>query len=387
MRRTTAIHVLFAVLAIAFFAAPLAARLVGVTAESFENRRLAQPPKLSQGWEGFQQASRYLTDRMPLRAQAIRLNTRIWTDVFGTDPLYERDEALSADRALPFAGVRAEDRGAKGRESGLQGPVTASTGQRGWLFNGSETDVACAQKVPSDAILRRWASLVKATRETGRSSVMFAVPEKSSVYPEYLPESDPHKDCALEKKDERWSYLSEYGPDLGVFELRSELVRLKKRLGDQLFEVKDTHWTTLGSLTLVAAALDAVGDGIQIEDGEVVNRGRVSYTGDLDVASGRDGTAETFEYDIVRDRDAPRVPGRTVLVGDSFAYRKIHVFEPYFAHIESVSLVQPLPEVIDAIRRADHVIYEAVETNLAEKADDDPSLVTAIRDALIDGKQ
>ena len=67
MKRSTYIRVAFAVLAIGFFAAPIILRGVGVTATAFENRRLADAPQLSQGWDGFQQTSRFLTDRLPLR--------------------------------------------------------------------------------------------------------------------------------------------------------------------------------------------------------------------------------------------------------------------------------------------------------------------------------
>ncbi len=75
MDRRALISLAFALLAIAFFAAPVALRAVGVHANAFENRRLAEAPKLSQGWEVFQQATRFLTDRMPLREQAVRANT------------------------------------------------------------------------------------------------------------------------------------------------------------------------------------------------------------------------------------------------------------------------------------------------------------------------
>ncbi len=369
MSRSTAFRTTFAALAILFFTAPIVARVV-VVPEKFENRNLASAPKPSQGWEAFAQTSRYVVDHMPLRAQAVRLNTRIWTDVFGTDPSYDRDETLGNDQALPFAGVGAQERDEGERQGGPPGPVTASTGREGWLFQGSETQFACADKMQDSTILKRWAAVVEATRQLGPTATMFAAPSKSSVYPEYLPEDDSYKECALREKDKFWKLLASEGPGLGVIELRSELVRLKQRAGDELFELTDTHWTTLGALTLVAATLEEVGDGIQIEADEVVRRQEeVTYTGDLSTAAGRAETAKRIEYDIVRDRDAPRVPGRTLLVCDSFAYRKMHVFEPYFESINYISLYTPSSEILRAIRRADHVIFEAGETNMESFAE------------------
>ncbi len=367
MRRTRAIRLAFAAIAVVFFTAPIASRVL-VAPEQFENRRFAALPKPSQGWDAFGQASRYVIDRMPLRAQAVRLNTQVWRDVLGTDPRYDRDTTLVDDQALPFAGTAAQDpvktQQPGRRELGLQPPATASTGQEGWLFSGTEITDACSGENQHGQLLSRWASLVKAARDAGPTVVMFAVPDKSSVYPEHLPEDDPSRDCALRAKDRLWGLLAEQGPELGVFELRSKLVRLKSRLGNQLFEREDTHWTTLGALTLVAAALDKLGEGIQIESGEVVKRGPVGYDGDLNIASGREAAAQRIEYDIVRDEDAPRVPGRTVLICDSFAYRKMHIFRPYFEDIRYVSLYDGNEKVVNAISSADHVIFEAAEHNL-----------------------
>ena len=50
---SSAYRVLVALLGIAFFATPVGLRAVGVTAHPFENRVLAGPPKLSQGFDAF----------------------------------------------------------------------------------------------------------------------------------------------------------------------------------------------------------------------------------------------------------------------------------------------------------------------------------------------
>jgi hypothetical protein len=378
MGRTTAIRVVFAVLAIGFFAAPIAARILGVSAETFENRRLAQPPKLSQGWNAFQQTTRYINDHMPLRAQAVRANTRIWTDVFGTTPRYGQQTMLANDQALPFAGSINAPRD-KPNGSGLQGATAAKTGRGGWSFIDIEFEYACDDSISNETVLDRWGKLVHVVREGGGKAMLFVVPEKASVYPEHLPEKYPFDHCALSAKEKLWRRLSKDGPALGIHELRSELLRLKADAGDRLYERKDFHWTTLGALVLVKASLDALGEGVRLDSNEIVARG-VSRDGGTDAVARRSAAGKNLEYDIVRADGAPLVPGRTLLVCDSFAYRWMRLFKPYFENVRYISLYEDAHDIADAIRRSDRVIFEAEEVNLKADAVRDKDVMSTIRD-------
>jgi alginate O-acetyltransferase complex protein AlgJ len=384
MSRTNTIRITFAILAIAFFATPIGLRAVGVTAEEFENRRLADAPKAAQGWDAFQQTSRYLVDRMPLRAQAVRANTRIWTDVFGDDAPYARDTALAKDQALPFAGriEHAGDDTAGGQEiRGLRdGPATASSGRSGWLYIPLEFSVACDESIPNDLVLRRWAKLVRAVGTDGRKTAMFVAPDKGSVYPEHLPEKYPDDHCALAAKERFWRLLSSAGPALGVFELRSELLRLKSYAGDGLFQRKDSHWSTLGALSLVRAALEKIGGGVRLKPSEIVDRGTVSYVGNLTVVDGRGETDTRQEYGIRRAPDAPLVPGRTLIVGDSFAYKWMRLFRPYFENLREVSWYKGASRIAEEIRQADTVIIESEEISTKTQAGDNEVVEQLIRD-------
>jgi hypothetical protein len=76
----------FALAALFFFATPVALRMAGVTARPFENRRLADAPRVSQGFDAFPQATRFFVDRLPLREQAVRADTWISRSIFATTP-------------------------------------------------------------------------------------------------------------------------------------------------------------------------------------------------------------------------------------------------------------------------------------------------------------
>jgi len=354
MSRTNLIRTLFAILAIGFFATPIAARVLGVTAQSFENRRLADPPKLSQGWDAFNQTTRYLTDRMPLRKQAIEANTHIWTDVFDTDPNYAGRQALARDQALPFAG-RIED-----ERSGRSGPGLES-GRGKWLFLDDEFEIACDDSVTDIGALERWGDLVRAVRDAGHPAFMFVAPAKASVYPEHLPATYAFDHCAPEGRKRFWDVMGRAGAAQGVIGLRSDLLKLKRSASDEVFQRQDSHWSTLGAITLVERALETLGGGVRLRRSEIVGRREVFYTGDISRIGGRSETDTRIEYDLVRAPGAPRVPGRTLLVCDSFAYRWIRLFKPYFENVRYVSLRRPEAEIAAEIAKADTVILEANE--------------------------
>lgn len=364
MSRANTLRLLFAILATCFFAAPIALRVAGVTAEQFENRRLADPPRVGQGWEAFQQTSRYLTDHMPLRADAVRLNTRIWTDLFGTDPRYTGQTALADDQALPFAGDIERDPLAERRPQ-----VNTRSGRGGWLYLNLEFSTMCTGSVTDGQVVRRWADLVERIRAEGHKAAMFVAPNKSSVYPEHLPEKYPYDRCAPRRKEQFWRAIDREGPALGVFGLRDDLLRLKQDTEQDLFQRQDYHWTTLGATTLVDGVLDFIGGDVRLERGDIVSRGAVSYTGDLSVVGGRSSADQRIEYDIVRPADAPRIPGRTLLVCDSFAYRWMRLFKPYFESVRYVSVRDDEKKIVDEIRDSDTVIVVANELLVKAQAE------------------
>jgi alginate O-acetyltransferase complex protein AlgJ len=360
-----AIRLLFAALAIGFFATPIAARTIGITAQPFENRRFAQAPKLSQGWNAFQQTTQYLTDRMPLRAQAIHANTHIWTDVLGTDPRYA-DAPLASDEALPFAGDAEQPAGAAGKAP-QPAQVKVLRGKDGWLYLEGELDRACGTSAEVVDALGRWSDLVELIRASGREVVLVVSPDKASVYPEHLPDDYPSKDCALEGKERFWKLLA--GRErAGVVQLREDLVRRKARAGDDLYARKDSHWTTLGSLVLVHAVLDRIGGGVRMGPREIVDKGSAHYQGDLTVLIGAPEPDTRADREIRRVPSARRVPGRAVLVGDSFSHAPIGQLIQYFEKIEQTLWVTtPVPEIAESIAKSDRVVVQTVEREFVDR--------------------
>jgi alginate O-acetyltransferase complex protein AlgJ len=351
----------FAVIALAFFATPVALRAVGVTATSFENRRFAAAPKPSQGWDFFQQTTRFLTDRLPLREQAVRANNSLWRTFFGTSPRYG---AATADGALPFAG---QPPPATARKDKQPTPEVIE-GRHGWLFLKGELERACKPLLGFRQALARWRELVAVVRAAGKRAVMLVPPDKGSIYGEELPPGQL-TDCGRSAKRRFWTVLANAPQSWGVRQLEGEVVRRKRGSKIPLYSKTDSHWNTLGSLTLVRAVLDALGRGVTLKRGEVVPQGSSAFVGDLTVLRGDRTTEKRPLHTIRRAPGAQRVSGRTLFMYDSFGDAPLPLLKLYFRHLSVLPWVGPTDaQRADAIAHADTVIFESTEREFGFRA-------------------
>ena len=297
MKRSTAFTTAFAIIALAFFALPVALRAVGVTATSFENRKFAEAPKPSQGWDVFQQTTRFLTDRMPLREQAVRANNELWRTFFDTNPRYG---AATADGALPFAG---QPPPATARRDKVPKPEVIE-GRDGWLFLKGELERACTPLVPVPQALARWRQLVAMVRAAGKRAVLVIPPDKGSIYPREAARRAGSRTARRRAKRRFWDDLARTPAAWGVRGLERPLARRKRRGGTALYSKKDSHWNTLGSLTLVRAVLELLDEGVRLKPGEIVNQGRAAFVGDLTVLLGERAKETRPRYAVRRARVA-----------------------------------------------------------------------------------
>lgn len=362
MTRSTVLRAAFAILAIAFFATPVALRGVGVTATAFENRRFAEAPSRSQGWDAFQQTTRFLTDRLPLREQAVRANNRLWQTFFGTAPRYG---AQPADGALPFAGRPREAGSANGASPPGGQASQVLEGRDGWLFVKGELERACAPAVPIPFALARWRELVSVVRAAGKRAVLLVPPDKGSIYGEQLPDGE-QTDCARRAKRRFWDLLARAPAGSGVTQLERPLARRKRRGAIPLYSKTDSHWTTFGSLELVRSVLDLVGGEARLRPREVIGLGERKYIGDLTVLRGEATRDSRPEHTIRRSPGAPRVRARTLFLNDSFGAVPLSLLKLYFRDLRAVPWVGSTgAQLAEAIAGADTVIFESVEREFA----------------------
>jgi hypothetical protein len=392
------------VLAVVFFFAPIALWVGGVRAHPFENRRLAGPPKPSQRWDAFDQTTRFFVDRMPLREQAVRANTWTSVHVFDTSPDYARNAAggNAARDALPFgepaepakpAGV-ARTRSDEGRAVEVQPGVTVVQGKDDWLFLDGEFVRACSPFIAWKTAIARIERLTAIIRASGRRVVFAIPPDKSTIYPEYLPSSFKEKDCLGPGRAEAWRAI-EGASDPGVLGLRQAMLAAKASPPEATYYPADTHWDTKGAVLGLRAVLERLGGRAQVADGDIV-RGRGEHTGDLSNLRGDPQTDEAPEWRVQRPvapaavakerllgkgaeltvstrraGGAPLLAGRTLFVYDSFGVGMLDALGAYTRDLATVLWYDtPNRDLIEAIARSRTVILEKVERDINFYASD-----------------
>lgn len=106
---------------------------------------------------------------------------------------------------------------------------------------------------------------------------ILSIPNKSSVYPEYMPDTIERKDTTS-KTDLLMKYLQE-NTDLNVVDAKPSLVKAKKK--KQIYYKSDTHFNQIGAFVTVQALKDKI-DGKtdtlkNVKFGKITNH----YSGDL----------------------------------------------------------------------------------------------------------
>ncbi len=308
------------------------------------------------GWSSLSAFGKYLGDRLPLRAPAIRSDGWIDEHVFREDPA--------------FGGSASPEvmRGAKNQ-----------------LFFREDFTRSCRpwNTVAADmSSLSRIATLIA---DSGRDIVTMVAPNKSTVLSDSLPKRFPERECWETYRDELWAAL-DTSTIPGWLDVRGLLVNRRSATNHPLYLSGDSHWDSEGSLVAVHALIETLAPGL-FDDAEIVNTGMRTYTGDLAFLTGMPRPARTEVLEVQRDgvgrvsgveignyetrwvnsaQSAKLIPGRTVIVGDSFAVRALEQIVPYF---EDLTLVIPYAEdpsiVSTAIADADHVVILIVERNLS----------------------
>jgi len=123
-------------------------------------------------------------------------------------------------------------------------------GKDGWLFYSARRimDDYQGRHPFTDADLRRWQRLLEERRDWLASKdiryVFVVAPEKSSIYPEHLPD-EIGKNRGTMRLDQLVAYVRAHS-DVEVIDLR-ETFLAEKSDGELLFRKTDTHWSDLGA--------------------------------------------------------------------------------------------------------------------------------------------
>lgn len=235
-------------------------------------------------------------------------------------------------------------------------------GQRGFLFLGDALDTACKPFEPPEQTVKRAMALAHQIRKLDKDVLIQIVPDKSSIYPEYLPKENPKVRCAQGYVASLYSEIASMRSNL-LPDMQALLVR-EKTENLELYLSRDSHWNSRGALVAIQQAVNSFRPGLW-EDTEIRNSGRYTYQGDLDGLLGKDNpaTADGFNVDrsssvqvqrnsvpgfpfqqngrfrIVGSDEVELVKGRTLLLLDSFGLAALPNIIPFFEDLTVVRLV------------------------------------------------
>jgi hypothetical protein len=226
--------------AVLFFASPTIGWLFGARAEPLENRPMAEFPSVTQGWGFFTGLNPWATDNLPFRKGAVHSVDALSRGVFGEGPRLDGGE-----HSAPIGAGGGREK-AKPRLDENVFP-TVVEGKNGWLYLGHDVSYKCVPKRSLDQVitgLRRWRHVVE---RSGRTFQLVIAPDKSTVYPENMPDSYAGKDCATEARTEFWKRVPR---ETGALDMRAQLRQIAERNRRPIYHDIDTHWTHEGGIAM-----------------------------------------------------------------------------------------------------------------------------------------
>ncbi|SFS56949.1 alginate O-acetyltransferase AlgX-related protein [Saccharopolyspora flava] len=274
--------------ALAFFSAPLSSWLFGARPEQLENRPLAEFPSVTEGFGFFTGLNGWATDHLPFRKGAVQAVSGISRGVFG--------------EPAPLAG------GSHGSPVGAgqvdaKPPIDESVfppvieGRDGWLYLGHDVSYRCVPSRTMDEVIAGLRAWRKAVESSGRTFQLVIAPDKSTEYPEHLPEDYAGKDCSEAARAEFWRRVPEA---TGAIDLRGALRRAAERNGHPIYHDIDTHWTHEGGATMVYQLAERLSPGITGTWRMTPSR-RYPHSADIPDLLGQDRTVDIQAYALAPD--------------------------------------------------------------------------------------
>lgn len=273
--------------------------------------------------------------------------------------------------------------------TGGTGNPSVIRGKDGWLFFREELQPRCQfTGVEFGAALGAAADAFAAR---GREFRFLLVPDKHSVYPDKIPAGSPFgPSCADTARGDLEAAIARLGGT--AIDARDALLAARTTPNaPDLYYSQDTHWTPSGAAIAVGELVRSFTPNLW-NDADVVVRGSKRRVMDTATLLGLKRVARTprvvLRPDIEQRRDDVSVPvtvqnaraifritssgsqqllpGRTLVIYDSFFGIDTHLVAPYFAETTWVHVGDLLnhPELAGILGPFDRVIFERVERGL-----------------------
>lgn len=281
------------VCAVLFFAAPLITWTFGARAEPLENRPMAEFPSATDGWGFFTGLTPWAADHLPFRQEAVQSVDALSQGIFG------EPAPRQAGPAAPPVGGDSDDGDDRQPLSESMFPSVIE-GKNGWLYLGHDVSYRCVpQRELGQVIsaLRKWRSVVEAS---GREFQLVIAPDKSTAYPENLPDTYAGEECSSEERAEFWR---EVPRGTGALDMRAELRDLAERNGRPIYHDIDTHWTHEGGVAMTYQLAERIAPGTTATWKLQPSR-QYPHSADIPDLLGQDRTVNIQAYSLAPDGGA-----------------------------------------------------------------------------------
>lgn len=196
-------------------------------------------------------------------------------------------------------------------------------GKHSWLFYAGEDEIPCILRTRpmNQYLLSRFARLLNMRRKwleaSGRRYLVVIIPDKHTVYPEFLPDSLSTRFGRSRAKQVR-DYLREHHP--GILLLHPETDIRNRRAGFHTYFQDDTHPNQLGSFRVYQNILKVIEQLVPavkaIAESEISIRAAAPTEGDLSALLGFTPQQRESQPEIElpeRAREVQITPSRTAL--------------------------------------------------------------------------
>jgi hypothetical protein len=273
--------------------------------------------------------------------------------------------------------------------TGGTGNPNVLRGRDGWLFIAGEFAPSC--RFDADQLLEAFRTGSTALKAAGQDAHLLVIPDKHAVYPDKVATNPFPPSCVEVGRAKLAAGLAAMAPGAVDGQVLREAARAADPAGPLLFFPLDSHWTPTGATAVIEGLITSI-DPRLWSDEDVDRSGRSRLRTDLGAQMGirRSGTVAgvairraltvtrtdvEVPVEVSNARSVfrttstgplPVVPGRTVIVYDSFFGIDVPLVAPFFADATWIHVGDMLnhPELAKLTGPFDHVIVERVARGL-----------------------
>lgn len=382
--------------ALVFFATPALMWVFGMRASEIENHKLAEFPSVADGWGLFTGLDDWATDNLPFRAGAVDATSWISESIFGEPAPFDQGGGGAPTGPLP--GSPSEDPRQDQQTDPTEGETDGGDqagyrkiveGKNNWLYYGKDAQNKCSPLQPLSETIGQLNKLRRMVEASGRTFVLVVVPDKTTMVPEYLPDTYPGKDCAAPVTPQLWQQAVTVAD---AVDIRPRLASAADRYNKPMYYPQDTHWTSEGALEMIKAVATDVKPGVA-DSWKIERKDQITGVADLPPLIGKKGENKITNYrvrpdgryDRVRKNTADlltpktfnskRLTGMintpTAVLGDSFLVGASGYLPAAFSDltVQYYRAAENRPdEVTKTVTDNEVVVLEVVERNLAAGA-------------------